>query len=143
MLNGRMICAARRIKAMTARGNRRIGLQRGEGKVGTIVSLLLLIISIMVAVKMIPVKIADTEFQDFMDDQAKFAGHRKADTIRKAILEHAKAKEIPLEKKNLLVKRPGDRVKIECSYTVPVEFPFGYTYNWTFEHRIDRAVFIF
>lgn len=116
--------------------------QRGEGKIGVIITLLLLVISVVVAIKAIPVKIVDTEFKDFMDEQAKFAGDRKADSIHKAILHRAKELQIPLDKKNLRVERPRDRVRIECTYTVTLEFPLGFTYDWTFNHHIDRTVFV-
>ena len=127
---------------MTGPVSRRGGCQRGDGKIGAIISLVLFVAAVIFAVKMIPVKVKDAEFRDFMEEQAKFAGDRKPDSIRRAILDKARELEIPLKKDDLRVQKPGDRIKIECTYTMPVVFPTGYTYNWTFRHFIDRPVFI-
>ena len=115
--------------------------RRGEGKLGCVIWLLVLAAFVMIALKIIPIKLASAQLYDFMEEQAMFAGRRKPADLKKAILHRAKELELPVNEKNVKVERLGGRIRIRASYTVPVEFP-GYTYNWHFEHYVDRPVFV-
>jgi hypothetical protein len=113
----------------------------GDGKIGCIIWLLALLAVIGIAAKLIPIKIRSAELYDFMEEQALFAGRRTPEQLKNAILGRAEELELPLDKKNLDVKRSGGRIRIRARYVVPVEFP-GYTYMWSFEQIIDRPVFV-
>ena len=74
---------------------------------------------------------------------AKFsAAEQPRRSSKKQILQRAKELDIPLDKDDVEVQRVGDRIRMEASYTVPLEFP-GYTYEWHFDHEVDRPIFIF
>ena len=113
----------------------------GEGKLGCIIWLLVLGAVVLVAAKLIPVKIRSAELYDFMEEQAMFAARTSPEEIKKRILGRAEELELPLDKKNLSVARKAGRVRMRATYTVPIELPF-YTFEWPFEHIIDRPVFI-
>lgn len=115
--------------------------ERGEGQLGCIIGLIILLVCVFVAYKMIPVKVKATEMKQFVVDEGKSAGLRKnAKDIRDRILHRARELDIPLEEGNLKVSRGNSRVNIDIEYTIPIEFP-GYTYNWHFEHHVDNPVF--
>ena len=117
--------------------------QAGEGRIGCIFWLLVLALGAMVAWEMVPIKMKSAELYDFMEDQAGVATYsRDVEAIKKRILAKAYELDIPLDKDHLLVSREGDRIRMRASYTIPAEFP-GYTYNWKFEHAIDRNLYIF
>lgn len=116
--------------------------ERGEGKVGCVVWVLILAIAVLIAWKAIPVKVRSAELYDFMVDTAKFAAQTPAEEVKKQILIKAKALDLPLDKERLSVEKGSDRIRIKADYTVPLEFP-GYTYNWKFHNEVDRPVFIF
>lgn len=116
------------------------GRERGEGNLGCILWALLLIVAVVIALEAVPVKIQSAELYDFMLEQARLHPGDTAETIRNRILARAKELEIPLSKKDLKVSRSRDRIRIEASYTLPVELP-GYTYLWDFHHEIDRPIF--
>ncbi len=120
---------------------RRTG-QRGEGNLGCILWLIVLAVAIGFSWKAVPVKIASAELYDYMVEQAKFAHNAKPDTIKKRVLFKAKELKLPLDQKNLKVERVGDRIRMNAEYTVPVEYP-GYTWNWKFEHNVDRGIYYF
>ena len=115
--------------------------QRGQGKLGCALWLLVLAVFLLICWKALPVKIHSAQLHDYMEEQAQFAGRSSAQEIRKRILKRAEELELPLTAKNLKVERESGRVRMECTYTVPLEFPF-YTYNWVFAHKVDRPVFI-
>ncbi|HVT59948.1 MAG TPA: hypothetical protein VHR45_16310 [Thermoanaerobaculia bacterium] len=116
---------------------------RGEGNLGCIVWALLLGLAILIAWKLIPVKLASSQLFDYMEESAKYAGHGgNPEEIAKGILAKAAELKLPLDKDHLKVTRHGDNIREEASFTVPVEFP-GYTYMWHFEHQFDKPIFIF
>ncbi len=116
--------------------------QRGDTNLGCIFWLLALGVGIMIAWKMVPVKVATASLNDFMIEQAKFAANRPAVAIKKAIVKKAQQLDLPVDKKDVRVEKPGDFIKMSVEYTVVVEFP-GYTYYWDFHHKVDRSIFIF
>jgi hypothetical protein len=115
--------------------------QAGDSKIGCVLWLLALGIAVMVAVKMIPVKIKTAELQDHMTEMAKFARGASVEDLRKGILERSVQLGLPVREDDIQIQLTRDRVRMDVKYTVPVEFP-GYTYQWSFHHSIDRPVFI-
>jgi len=115
---------------------------RGDSKIGCIVWLVILLIGGLVGFKAIPVKIHSAQFYDFMENQAQFAGRTSAEDLKKRILRRANELDLPVDKKDLKVTKSSAKVRIECTYTVPLTFP-GYTYDWHFDHEIESLVFRF
>lgn len=116
--------------------------EKGEGNLGCILWVLLLAVGLLIAWKMIPVKVNSAELYDYMDELARFsAGKEEPEVIKKKILSRAGELRLPLDKEHVFVERNGDRIRMSVDYTVPVQFP-GYTYNWHFSHELDRPIFI-
>ena len=113
----------------------------GEGRLGCLLWAGVLALAALVAWKAVPVKMADVEFGDFIEQQAQFAGRSTGDAIRKRILTKAKELDLPLDPKKLKVEKSSSRVRIQCSYTVELDFSV-YVYSWRFEHSFDRPIFI-
>ena len=116
--------------------------QAGEGKLGCILWTLLVVAGGLVAWKAIPVKIASSQLYDFMEEQAKWAANADPQALEKRIANKANELNLPVDPKKIKAERIGDHIRLRCSYTVPLEFP-GYTYNWEFDHQIDRDIYIF
>ena len=119
--------------------------ERGEGQFGCLVGLVLLLVAGLVAYKLIPVKVKSAELRDTVVDEAKSAGrHSNAampKNITNNILTKAKQLELPVEEKDVKVTRtPNNYVRVEVTYTVPVQFP-GFVYNWNFRHFYESPIF--
>lgn len=114
--------------------------ERGEGKVGCVISLILFIAAVFVAFKMIPVKVRAADMRQTIVDEAKAAGNRGDVRIRRAIMTKAQELELPLSDKGLVINRGHSKIKITADYTVPIEFP-GYTYQWKFHHEYENPIF--
>jgi hypothetical protein len=121
---------------------RRWRTSRGEGNLGCIFWAIVLVLVVVVAFKVVPVRIRSAELYDFMVDQAGYATHVPAESIQKRILSKARELDLPLDKDHLRVERVGDNIRMDATYTVPVEFP-GYTYYWEFRHEVKRPLYIF
>jgi hypothetical protein len=116
--------------------------ERGSGNVGCILWLIVLVVGVLIAWKAIPVKIKTAEFYDSIEEMAKFSGSNPPDALKKQILDKANELQLPVDKDHVKVQRIGDRIRMEVDYTVPLDFP-GYTYEWHFDHQVDRPIFIF
>jgi hypothetical protein len=116
--------------------------QSGEGKLGCVLWTLLVLVGALIAWKAIPVKIASSQLYDFMVEQAKWSANADPLVIERRI--HTKAVELnlPVDPKKVKVERIGDHIRMRVTYTVPLDFP-GYTYNWNFDHQLDRDIYIF
>lgn len=114
--------------------------QRGEGKGGCIFGLIVLLAAVFVAYKMIPVKVAAADLRQTIVDEAKSAGSHRDPVIRRQIMAKAQKLNLPLDDKDLKINRTSSNIRIEASYTVPIEFP-GYTYQWKFRHTYENPIF--
>jgi uncharacterized membrane protein len=114
--------------------------ERGEGRIGCIFGLLFFAAALFIAWKMIPIKVRSAELKQTIVDEAKSAGMRDVARIRRAIMSKAEDLELPLEDKNLTIKKTSSEIKVEARYTVPVDLA-GYVYQWKFEHTAQNPIF--
>lgn len=112
----------------------------GEGKVGCLFGLIVLLIAGMIAYKMIPIKVRTAEMRDETADLARSAGQHNDAWIAKAILEKGRKLELPINEQSIQINRSGGEIRVDVDYTVPVQFP-GYTYQWHFHHRAENPIF--
>ncbi len=115
--------------------------QAGDGKLGCILWSLVLIAGGLVAWKAVPVKIATSELYDYMVEQAKWAGNTPSDVLQKRIVNKANELELSVDPKFVTVEKGGDKIRMNATFTVPLEFP-GYTYEWDFDLQVERPIFI-
>ncbi len=115
--------------------------QRGEGRIGLLVSLALLAVGIFVGVKIIPVRINAYEFGDFITEECRFAAVRSQDAeVAKRILDKAVQLEIPLKKKDLKVQRTAGEMIITASYEQPIDLKVT-VYTYKFYRREKAPIF--
>lgn len=114
--------------------------ERGEGQVGCLIGLVLLLIAGLVAYKMIPVKVKAAEMRDVVQDSARAAGTMNDNAILQAVLHKAQQLQLPITENDIQVERARGEIRVEVKYTVPVNFP-GYTYKWNFHHKAENPIF--
>jgi hypothetical protein len=114
--------------------------QRGEGRFGCLVGLVLLLAAGLIAYRMIPIKVKTADLRDTVIDESKSAGRHGDKAIRGNILNKAQQLDLPVTAEDINIKRTNNYIRIDVKYTVPVEFP-GYTYNWDFRHHYENPIF--
>lgn len=115
-------------------------LQSGEGQMGCIISLVILLIVAFIAFKMVPVKVKSAEFRAELVDEAKSGSLRKDKEIRANLMDKAAELNLPLQNEDLKINRSRSQITIEARYVVPIEFP-GYTYMWEFDADYSTPLF--
>jgi predicted membrane protein len=119
---------------------RRNHRERGEGQLGCVFGVIILLLAVFVAWKLIPVKIKAAEMRQTIIDEAKQAGTRGDEAIMKNILTKAEEVNLPITKDDVVIVRGKQDIAVDLSYTVPVTFP-GYVYQWKFHHRAENPIF--
>jgi hypothetical protein len=115
--------------------------ERGEGRVGTLIGLTILALTIYLGYKVIPVMVNAYAFRDYIEQETRFAALRNRDEeVVKRVLRKAQELELPVTNKGIRVNRTQQRFDISVKYTIPIETPV-YVYNWDFDERFSAPLF--
>jgi len=115
---------------------------RGAANVGCIVWLVILGFVGYVLYKVVPVKIASSEFYDVMQEQAAFGSVKDPKFIEFEILRKAQELQIPVTKDNLKITRIRESITVEAHYEITIDFFNGaYKYVWKFDPVVIRPLF--
>jgi hypothetical protein len=114
--------------------------ERGEGQLGCLVGIIILLAAAVLAYKLIPIKVKAADMRDTIVDEAKSAGQHDEPVIRRNILLKAQELDFPVKDENVKINRKSTYVIIDVAYTVPVDLP-GYTFNWNFHHHTENPIF--
>lgn len=115
--------------------------ERGEGRFGTLVGLCVLLLAIYLGFKVVPVMVNAYSFRDYIEQEARFAGLKKADDeVSKRVLRKAQELELPVGPKDIRLNRTPTHFDIAVKYTVPIETPV-YTYKWVFDEKSRAPLF--
>ena len=115
---------------------------RGSANVGCIVWLVILGFVGYVLWKVVPVKIASSEFYDVMQEQAAFGSIKDPKFIEFEILRKAQELQVPVTKDNLKITRGREAITVEAHYEMTIDFFNGaYKYVWKFDPVVIRPLF--
>ncbi|MFQ5877353.1 MAG: hypothetical protein ACE5JH_06660 [Acidobacteriota bacterium] len=115
--------------------------ERGEGRFGAFVGLMVLALTVYLGFKVVPVMVRAYEFRDYLEEQARFAALRgKEEEVRKRILRKAEDLDLPVRGRDVRLHRGNGRYDIKVRYTVPIETPL-YTYRWDFNEAQSAPLF--
>jgi len=115
--------------------------ERGEGRLGTLIGLTVLALTIYLGYKFIPVMVNAYAFRDYIEQETRFAALRNRDAeVIKRVLRKAEELELPVSNKSIKVNRTQSRFDITVKYTIPIETPV-YVYNWMFDEKFSAPLF--
>jgi hypothetical protein len=118
--------------------NRDRASERGEGRVGLLITLIVVAVVIFLGAKFIPVRVRAYEFRDHLREEARYGAVRdNNEMVAKRIMEKASELEIPLKRQNLQVKRTASQMVITASYEQPIDLKVT-TYHYKFD-AIEKA----
>ncbi len=99
------------------------GAERGEGRLKALVYLAVLFIGVYLAVKLVPLYVAEYELKDKMGEQARFAivNRYTDDQIKDNIFKTIQDLDIPAKRDAVKVANTHNGLMISVEYTVPVD----------------------
>jgi hypothetical protein len=98
--------------------------ERGEGRLKALLYFAFLIIAVFVAIKVVPLYVADYQLKDKMTETAKFAvvNRYTPEQIRDNIFHTIQDLDIPATRDDVKVENTNHGIAISVNYTVPVDF---------------------
>ena len=115
---------------------------RGGANIGCMIWLVILGFVGYVLYKVVPVKMASSEFFDAMQEQASFGSIKDQKFIEYEILKKAEELQIPVKKDNLKITKTSNAIKVEAHYEITIDFFSGaYKYVWKFDPVVLRPLF--
>jgi hypothetical protein len=112
--------------ALNSLQHRRSRNERGEGKLKAIVYTVILVLAVYVAVKLVPVYVAEYQLKDKMDEQARFAvvNRYSEDQIKDQLFKVVQDLDIPAKRDDIKVTNTNHGLSISLTYSVPVDLMF-------------------
>ncbi len=111
--------------------------ERGEGRLGLIIMLLIVAAVIFVLVKAVPPRVNAYEFKDFMNQYAREdCWNRSHDQMVADLLQKAKELNLPITSKNLKVVRNGAHITMEAKFDVPIDLK---VYTWVMHYDFTQS----
>jgi len=97
--------------------------ERGEGRLKTIIVVVVIVLAIYSAFKIVPAYVNDYQLSDKMQEQARFAvvNRYTEEQIRENIFKTVQDLGIPAKKEDIKVVATNAAVRISMEYTVPVD----------------------
>lgn len=117
-------------------------MARGEGRFGCIMWTALLITVGFMAFKVIPIQVAKMQLADFMEEMALTEPRQKERVFERRILERADELDLPIEKRDITIRKTNKRIVMDVEFTVVLDLVFT-EYPWNFSIHIDRDIFVF
>lgn len=113
--------------------------QRGDGKIGTIIGLLLVIGVVYGVVKWIPGRTQNAEFTEAVERMSRqhIIGELNEDQFIKGILNYAAKEGIPLTEDQLVVSSRHDKVVVTAHYVLEVPLVGGKVWKQSYDIETD------
>lgn len=104
--------------------------EKGGGNLKAIIWTMILVAFIYVAAMILPVLINEYEFQDSIQNIARFASvnRKDGDQIRKSVLDEAEKEDLPVQAEDVKVVSNNGNIQIDVDYSVTVDLK---VYQWT------------
>jgi hypothetical protein len=115
--------------------------QRGGAKLNLIITLVILGAMAFAGVKVVPVYVANYEFQDALNSESRFAltGYPKknVEDVRDDIFKKAQDLGIPCKREDIQVSMENGYVSISLDYSVPIDLAV-YQFDLQFHPHADN-----
>jgi hypothetical protein len=123
--------------------DRRLNRQRGSGSLKAIVWTAILVALVYVGIKVLPILVTEYEFQDSIQNIARYASVNRQDEtkIQKAVVAEAQKDGLPIMPEDVKVEGAGGNVQISADYSVTVDLS---VYQWTLNFHptaVNKALF--
>lgn len=121
---------------------RRKRAERGAMNFGCFVWLAIVGLIAYACYIIVPVKVATSNFADFMQEEAGFGSIKSPQQIENEILAKAKELSLPIGKGDVLVRKTRESITVEAHYEITLDFFNGaYKHVWKFDPVFSRPIF--
>ena len=119
---------------------RRNGYQRGEGRVGLVIALIVLGVAIFAGTKFVPVYVAAYDLKDTIRREAQGAALKTDEQIRKTILAKGAELDLPIGRDNIEASRSNTKFTLRVRFTKDLDMAL-FIYKFRFDERESAPLF--
>ena len=113
---------------------------RGEGAIGAVIGIALLVVAVMAALKIVPLHIKGNDVFDAMNEAANFGSLKPDEKLRWDVYRRAQEAAVPLPLEEIRITKNGAMIKISAKYEQTVDV-FGYKYKYVFDRSVEKPTF--
>jgi hypothetical protein len=115
---------------------------RGAANIGCVIWLAIVALLAYAGYKIIPVKIEEATFSDFLEEESSFGSIKSQQQIEAEILAKAREMKLPITKDNLTIKKTKELISVEVNYVLVIDFFNGaYKYVWQINRAYAKPLF--
>ena len=120
---------------------KRLASVKGEARLGSILTLVVVAFAVYVGVKFAPVLFAQYEFKDAVVEAAKFSARKTPEAVRDGLVEKAAALRLAVTQGQIHVERKPTFTRIQVNYQLSVEWLPGKVYTWDVNEVAESVLF--
>jgi hypothetical protein len=121
---------------------RAVGTERGEGRLGTIVGLVLFLAVVLAIWNLAPVFWADYNFSDKLNEIARIGRHKSDDELMRMIMREVSENKLEnyIKTATCKITTMDTRRTIRCEYHRTVQILPGFNHTFHFKDEADQPV---
>jgi hypothetical protein len=114
--------------------------QRGEGRAGLIIALIVVAVAAFAAIKFVPVYIAAYDLRETIRDEVRLAGRSTDKLITERILAKAEEHHLTVDPREISIRRTSNKIFVKVGFDVPIDMA-AFTYTYRFDHEESAPLF--
>lgn len=114
--------------------------QRGEGRAGLIIALIVVTAAVFAGIKFVPVYVGGYDLRETIRDEVRLASRSSDEAIETSIIEKAKEHQLPVDKDDIKIRRTHNKIFVRVRFAVPIDMAV-FTWNYSFDHEEDAPLF--
>ncbi len=115
-------------------------LQRGQGRIGLFIALIVVAAAIFAGSKFIPVYVAAYDLKDLIRLETQAASLHSDKQVVAIILKKGKELQLPITVKNIEVVRTNAKFSLRVHFVKPLDMAL-FTYQFRFDHKQSAPLF--
>ena len=119
---------------------RRDNMQRGEGRIGLFIALILVAAAIFAGSKFVPVYVAAYDLKDLIRLETQAASLRSDKQVVATILKKGQELKLPITEKNIEVIRTNAKFTLHVHFEKPLDMAL-FTYTFRFDEKQTAPLF--
>ena len=100
--------------------------------IGKVIKLAIVLLVAHALYQFVPVYLSYQQFKDDVRQTALFAGKSEESEVVEQVMQHARARQVPLSRQSVQVRRINQDTLIDAAWVQNIKFVPGYIYPWQF-----------
>ena len=114
--------------------------ERGEGRAGLIIALIIVAFAIFAGVKFVPVYVGGYDLRETIRDEVRMASRTNDKHITSRIVDKGLEHSLPIGEDNVNIRRTHNKIIVKVDFTVPIDLAV-FTWEYKFSQEESAPLF--